>query len=112
MDIVRGDLGPLATGLTTPDFLGDTDYWGILRYSLGKPEQNNKPELTTEERQALWRGLNSIPTEFEFPDSNLQLQKLPGYYEFALVRHGQQLVPLFVDAKPSSKDNQVFTTKD
>jgi len=113
LDIIRGDLGPLATGYATPDYSAQTDRHGILRYYEKGDSQyltgsiTDSHFLNTSMRRGIWRGLQSIPTEYA--DSTMRKQRLPGYYEFAVVNHGGVLVPLFVDAKPSSKANTIFS---
>jgi hypothetical protein len=59
-------------------------------------------------RTAIWGVIKRIPTEVD--DSEVRKERLPGYYEIALTRHGSTLAPFFVDAKPSSKGNRIHTT--
>lgn len=115
LDIIRGDLGPLATGYAAPDFRAATDVHGILRYYEGATPSSglNKDEaetplpndensfLSIPMRTAIWRGIKAIPKVFGG-------QRLPGYYEFAVVDHGGTLVPLFVDAKPRTDSGSFY----
>jgi hypothetical protein len=109
LEIVKGDLGPLATGYATPDFCAATDRSGILRYYQGAhwgdgatPLANDESSfLDTPMRTAIWRGISAIPRVFG-------KQRLPGYYEFGVVDHGGQLVPLFVDAKPRTDSRSFY----
>jgi hypothetical protein len=111
LDIIKGDLGPLATGYAAPDFRATTDAHGILRYYEGAapPIDGRDVPLPNDEdsflnipmRTAIWRGISAIPKVFG-------RQRLPGYYEFAVVDHGGMLLPLFVDAKPRTDSGSFY----
>lgn len=112
VDMVMGDLGPLATGEINPEYKARTDrFTRVLRYTKADPIgtdnmtseydrafqlPDDHPVITTDLRAAIDRGINRIPKI----DDGISGKRIPGRYELAIVDHAGILVPIYVDAQP------------
>jgi len=111
-DMIMGDLGPLATGESTPEYKARTDrFTNILRYTTADPTKSDNlpaeydrqfqlredhPIITSELREAIASGLRRIP------------KRLSGRYELAIVDHAGILVPIYVDAQPDGPNDHPY----
>ncbi|HSX07706.1 MAG TPA: hypothetical protein VLG11_02335 [Candidatus Saccharimonadales bacterium] len=104
IDMVMGDLGPLATGRARPEYQAVTDqFTGVRRYyeaAAGVSQQKQLGEdhtiITPDIRTAIARGMSRIPRL----GNGMRDPRTPGRYELAIVRHFNKLDPVFVDAQP------------
>ena len=112
IDMVMGDLGPLATGRVSPEFQSHTDrFTGARRYyDFGQehadapPLQDHHPIVTREIRAAIAAGLRHIPKL----GPGMRDPRIPGRYEMALVNHFNYLDPVFVDAQPDGPHHHPY----
>jgi hypothetical protein len=116
IDMVMGDLGPLATGAINPQYKARTDRFSrVLRYTKvdldpagtenmtsehdrGSQLPNDHRIINEELRAAIDRGVSKIPKVDESVSGIAT--RLPGRYELAFVNHNGLLVPIYVDAQP------------
>jgi hypothetical protein len=110
IDMVMGDLGPLATGRIRPEYQARTDpFTGVLRYTEVNPDEDSQPQQDRSRqlpddhpivsgvlRTAIRRTIKCIPRG----SSGVRDSRMPGRYEAALVNHAGNIVPVFVDAQP------------
>jgi hypothetical protein len=122
VDMVMGDLGPLATGRQKPQYQARSDrFTGALRYrqvdadsavaqhnwaqdrAAQLPEDH--PVMTPHLRAAIGAAVGSLPA---FP-GEVRGAREPGRYEAAIVEHEPCLAPVFVDAQPDYLEGRHHT---
>jgi hypothetical protein len=109
IDMVMGDLGPLATGAQRPEYQAHADaFRGVLEYSEVLPSSQpdsaappprlpeDHPVITAQLRSSIAHAVGSVPKIGD----GFRGGREPGRYEVAIVDRNSSLVPVFVDAQP------------
>lgn len=87
LEMVQGEMSNLATGARSPEFTAWADqFTSVMHYSF-------EDQLL---RCKVWQSIQAIPT---IDDGSGRPPRLPGYYEFSLIKRGGKLAPVYFDYK-------------